>query len=54
MNVYEIITDETPNYNKDDFVEYFWLKPKELLKKIDKGEKTKDDLPKLIKIFYPI
>lgn len=52
MNVYEIKMDETPNYNKSDFVEYFWLTPKALFDRIANGDKTKSDLPKLVKIFY--
>lgn len=52
MNVYEIQSDTPPNYNPDDYTEYFWLTPHEVLEKIETGTKTKDDLPKLIKIFY--
>lgn len=52
MKVFEIKLEETPGYNKEDFVEYSWLTPRELLDKIEKGEKTKDDLPKLVKRFY--
>jgi len=52
MNVYEIKMDKTPNYNKNDFIEYFWLTPKELFERIANGDKTKDDLSKLVKIFY--
>src|SRR3989344_4589818 len=52
MNVYEIETDTTPNYNAADFVESFWLTPQELFAKIAAGEKTKEDLPKLVKHFY--
>ena len=52
MNVYEIKMEEAPDYNKDDFTEYFWLSPKALFEKIAQGEKTKGDLPVLIKIFY--
>lgn len=52
MQVYEITLDEAPNYNPDDFVEYFWLTPAEVLKRIDEGEKAKTDLPTLIKKFY--
>jgi isopentenyldiphosphate isomerase len=50
--IYEIKMDEVPDYNKSDFVEYFWLTPKALFKRIANGEKTKSDLPKLVKIFY--
>lgn len=52
MNVYEIQSNFTPYYNKDDFVEYFWLRPEQLLKRINEGEKSKSDLPKLVRIFY--
>ena len=53
MNVYEIQTEQTPDYNRDDFTEFFWLTPSELFAKIDAGEKTKEDLPKLVRHFYP-
>lgn len=52
MKVFEIKIDKAPDYNEEDFVEYLWLAPKELLEKIKKGEKAKDDLPKLVKRFY--
>ena len=52
MKVYEIKSDVTPSFNKNDFVEYFRLSPQELFQKLDGGEKSKDDLPKLVKIFY--
>lgn len=51
--IYEIKSDKTPSYNKDDFTEYFWLTPIEIINKIEEGDKAKSDLPKLIKIFYP-
>ena len=54
MNVYEIKSDAVPDYNKKDFIEYYWLTPKELLDKLATGEKSKDDLPRLIRKFYPI
>ncbi len=50
--IWEIKMDEVPNYNPDDFVEYFWLTPKELIARIDAGEYAKSDLPKLVKLFY--
>ncbi|MDJ0736099.1 MAG: NUDIX domain-containing protein [Nostocaceae cyanobacterium] len=52
MKVYEISTDTTPDYNRDDFVESFWLKPQAAYNKIQSGEAAKSDLPKLIHIFY--
>ncbi len=52
MNVYEITLDTVPNYNRDDFIEYFWLTPQAFYERLTQGEKTKDDLPKLIELFY--
>lgn len=52
MEVYEIATDVEPLYNKEDFVESFWLYPHEVLERIDNGDIAKEDLPKLIRHFY--
>ena len=52
MKVYKIYTDKTPEYNKEDFTEAFWLSPKELLKKIESGDKGKSDLDKLVKLLF--
>lgn len=52
MTIYEIKADEVSNYNKEDFIEATWLTPKELIEKINSGDKAKDDLPKLIQKFY--
>ena len=52
MQVYEIRSNLVPAYNRDDFVEYSWVEPEEVLKQIGRGERAKDDLPKLIKIFF--
>lgn len=52
MNVYEIVSDETPKFNKSDFTEYYWLTPNDLFTKIKQGEKTKGDLPTLVNLFY--
>lgn len=54
MNVYEIKVDEAPNYNKNDFTEYFWLTPKAFFERVTQGDKAKSDLPKLIERFYGI
>ncbi len=51
-HVYEIKTNITPSYNQDDFCEYFWLTPEELIQKIEAGEPAKSDLIKLVKILY--
>ncbi|GAB1542417.1 NUDIX hydrolase [Scytonema sp. NUACC21] len=52
MKVYEIYTDTTPMYNRDDYMEAFWLTPQAALQKIQNGEPAKTDLPKLIRFFY--
>lgn len=52
MKIYEIRYDKTPNYNKNDFIEYFWLYPYEVIHKLNNGDKGKSDLLKLINLFY--
>jgi isopentenyl-diphosphate delta-isomerase len=52
MEVYELVSDEAPNYNPKDFQGYEWLYPEEVLKKIENGTASKEDLPKLITKFY--
>ncbi|MEK7193387.1 MAG: NUDIX hydrolase [Patescibacteria group bacterium] len=52
MKVYEIKMDAAPDYNKNDFAEYFWFTPRTVLEHIEQGDQAKEDLPKLIKIFY--
>ena len=51
MKVYKVITDKTPNFNREDFFEYFWLTPTDFFEKINQGDKSKGDVPKLIKHF---
>ena len=52
MKCYEIKMDIVPQYNKDDFVEYFLLTPRDLYNRILNGERAKSDLSKLVKYFY--
>jgi len=52
MKVYEIKSDETLSYSKKEFCEDFWLLPRELIRRIEQGEKSKKDLPLLVKRFY--
>lgn len=52
MKVYLIKSDETPKYNPDDFIEDYWLKPSELLEKIEGGEPAKGDLALLVRKFF--
>jgi len=52
MNVYEIRTNDAPNFNPHDFVEYYWLSPEEFFEKLAEGDVSKGDLPILIRKFY--
>lgn len=52
MQVYEISSDIAPDYNKDDFTEFFWLTPKDFFERFKQGERVKGDLPQLIRAFY--
>ncbi len=54
MKVYEIPANVTPQYNRNDFSESFWLSPAELIKRIEAGESSKSDLPILIRKFYAL
>lgn len=52
MHVYEMQSDEAPNYNPDDFIEAFWLTPQELVDRIEGGDSAKTDLPVMARRFY--
>ncbi len=52
MAVYEIQVTDAPDFNKNDFTEYFWMTPKDFFERYKKGEKVKGDLPQLMRSFY--
>ena len=52
MKVYLLKTNIVPDYNTNDFIESFWLSPKELINLIDSGEKSKGDLPIIVKNLF--
>lgn len=52
MNVYLIHSDVCPDYNPNEFCESFWLKPQEVLERVERGEPAKWDLARLITIFF--
>lgn len=52
MKVYEIFAKESPSFNMHDFTEGFWITPIELIKRIERGEPCKSDLPILVQKFY--
>ncbi len=51
LQVYKIFVDKAPQYNPDDFMEYFWLTPEQALDKIAAGDKAKCDLSALLRFF---
>jgi isopentenyldiphosphate isomerase len=51
MHVYIIRTNSIPQYNTNDFVEYYWLSPGELFTRLENGDTSKDDLPRIVKLF---
>lgn len=53
MKVYEVQHDNSPQFNRNDFVEGIWLLPNDVLNRISKEKhQPKSDLAKLISIFY--
>jgi len=42
------------NYNKEDFSEFFWLSPQEIMQKYHDGEKMKNSLGVIMKAFYKV
>lgn len=52
MRVYAIYTDTVPDYNPDDFIEYFWLSPSEVFDKLATGDRSKSDLPRIIRALF--
>ncbi|MCM1991577.1 NUDIX hydrolase [Oceanirhabdus seepicola] len=52
MKVYEIYFENTPDYNKSDFIESYWLTPEEVIERITEGDSAKSDLIKVTKLLY--
>ncbi len=52
MEVYCIKSNDVPDYNHEDFIEYYWLTPHDLLKAIERGEAVKPDLPIIMREFF--
>ncbi|MHB1865216.1 MAG: NUDIX hydrolase [Candidatus Saccharimonadales bacterium] len=48
--LYLLRSNQTPDYNKDDFKKAKWLTPSELIEKIDSGHIAKSDLRKSVVI----
>ena len=53
VKVYEAKLEDIPkDWNREDFCELFWLKPKDIVEKINNGDKCKSLLPIILKKFY--
>ncbi len=50
--VYEIRSDAAPQFNPDDFIEYYWMTPAEIAERIEGGDLAKDDIVPLLRRFY--
>lgn len=44
MWVYIIYSDNAPEFNQNDFVEYYWLSPDEIVHRLNNGDNAKSDL----------
>lgn len=53
QEVYELQSDKTPDYNKEDFIDCYWLYPQDILELLEKGTPAKIDLRPIIETFYP-
>lgn len=49
---YEIESDEAPSYNPNDFIEYYWLKPEDVVRRVENGDVAKSSLVPLIRLYY--
>lgn len=52
QQVYELTVTQAPEFNREDYIEYFWLHPREVLERLAAGDSAKSDLPILIRQFY--
>ncbi len=49
---YLLLTDQTPAYNQEEFSGGHWLKPAELLRRLESGSPHKSDLLPFLQYFY--
>ena len=52
IKVYLLKSNKTPQFDKSEYSEYYWLTPEELIKRIDAGDKHKSSLPFIIKHLF--
>lgn len=46
-------SNKIPEYNKDDFSEYYWLYPQELIQKLEAGESAKVSMLETVRVLQP-
>lgn len=51
QQVYKIRVEQAPAYNRDDFIEYYWLSPQQLLERL-KTDRAKSDLAIIIQNLF--
>lgn len=49
MWVYGIYQDAIPEYNREDFIDYYWLSIDEFFERLAQGDKSKSDLPPILR-----
>jgi isopentenyl-diphosphate delta-isomerase len=54
MRVYEILIEDVPNWNRDDFQDAGWVSPTDLATRLDAGEPAKSDLRILLRLCYGV
>ena len=52
MQVYLVYRNQVDTYNAQDFCEHFWLTPQECINKLNAGDISKGDLPKIIQHLF--
>jgi isopentenyldiphosphate isomerase len=52
QRVYEVQSNDAPDYNRDDFSGFEWLSPREVINRYIEGEIGKEDIPEVIRMCY--
>lgn len=50
--IYLFRMNDAPSYNPDDYIEFYWLTPQELIDRVAAGDVSKSDLPKMVSYFF--
>jgi isopentenyl-diphosphate delta-isomerase len=52
MKVFLIQCNDDPDFNTNDFIEFLWLTPQEVLLRLENGDTGKGDLPRMIRLLF--